>query len=306
MKPMKKTILITMLILCLPLAYSIYGGETWKYHFDKCDELRINITAISTIDEGEYTILNNCTEIETNYYTCDCNNNYDFNVSFRINTVNNYIFHFNYDYSKEVTVSQKPSEGVPRRGSSGAFTARFEVGKPRTFMLKPNIISRFRINGNQHTIKITDIFNDSVRVEIKSEPQIIDLFLNEPRQIQIDNETLELTLTEIRGRVAFIEFEKLSSYVEIDEQIIEDEIIGNDTDEHGCMLMAGYTWNETRKECVREWSGEVQETEEAEGEVTVELPGEERKINIGLIIVVAITIIGLVAYFIIAVKKRAK
>jgi len=31
------------------------------------------------------------------------------------------------------------------------------------------------------------------------------------------------------------------------------EIIGGDTDEHGCLLMAGYSWNESIGACLREW-----------------------------------------------------
>ena len=40
--------------------------------------------------------------------------------------------------------------------------------------------------------------------------------------------------------------------------------IGGDTDEHGCMLMAGYTWNETDQMCVREWEKVVCEEEARE------------------------------------------
>ncbi len=32
-----------------------------------------------------------------------------------------------------------------------------------------------------------------------------------------------------------------------------DSIIGGDKDEHGCIASAGYTWNKTKQECVREW-----------------------------------------------------
>jgi hypothetical protein len=40
--------------------------------------------------------------------------------------------------------------------------------------------------------------------------------------------------------------------------------VGGDTDEHGCYLMAGYTWNETDQMCVREW--EKVQCEEADRE----------------------------------------
>jgi len=32
-----------------------------------------------------------------------------------------------------------------------------------------------------------------------------------------------------------------------------DQPIGGETDEHGCMLMAGYTWCELKQQCLREW-----------------------------------------------------
>lgn len=118
---MKKTILIMVFILCLPLIYSLHGGETWSYHFNECDILRVNITGNLTIDEGEYTILNNCTKNQTNYYVCDCDDDYDFDVTFRINTINNYTFVFNYDYSKDV----EPSKGGG--GGGGGSSRRTKV-----------------------------------------------------------------------------------------------------------------------------------------------------------------------------------
>lgn len=39
-------------------------------------------------------------------------------------------------------------------------------------------------------------------------------------------------------------------------------VIGGQRDEHGCLGAAGYSWNETEKECVREW-------EKAEGRYQV-------------------------------------
>ena len=108
---MKKTILIIMFILLIPLAFALYGGETWTYTFDKCDILRVNITGTEEIIEGEYTILNNCTKNDTDYYICNCNDNYDFKVTFKINAVNNYTFDFNYAYSKVIEEQQSSGGG---------------------------------------------------------------------------------------------------------------------------------------------------------------------------------------------------
>jgi len=33
----------------------------------------------------------------------------------------------------------------------------------------------------------------------------------------------------------------------------DENIIGGDRDEHGCLGPAGYSWNSTEQECVREW-----------------------------------------------------
>lgn len=45
---------------------------------------------------------------------------------------------------------------------------------------------------------------------------------------------------------------------------VEEKPIGGETDEHGCMLMAGYTWCEAKQKCLREWE------EPCEGELTLE------------------------------------
>lgn len=40
---------------------------------------------------------------------------------------------------------------------------------------------------------------------------------------------------------------------EIPSYSCDNNIIGGERDEHGCLGAAGYSWNETEKECVREW-----------------------------------------------------
>ncbi len=118
---MKKATLIMLIVILLPSVKAIYGGETFTYHFPYCDELKVNITGELPIDEGEYIILNDCTEIENNYYICNCSNDYYFNVSFKINTLNNYTFDFNYDYSKE-------TETQTRSRSSGSSSNQWKCG----------------------------------------------------------------------------------------------------------------------------------------------------------------------------------
>ena len=113
----KKIMYLIMLILSIQIVTALYGGETWSYHFPYCNKLIVNITGELQIDDEEYLILNNCTEISPNNYVCNCSNNYYFNVSFKTNAVNNYTFDFNYDYSKEV----KPTSGS--QGTSGYISS---------------------------------------------------------------------------------------------------------------------------------------------------------------------------------------
>ena len=38
-----------------------------------------------------------------------------------------------------------------------------------------------------------------------------------------------------------------------------EDLVGGDKDEHGCIGSAGYTWDETKQECVRVWEEEMKE-----------------------------------------------
>jgi len=268
------------IVLCLPIVTAIYGGETWTYHFPYCNKLTVNITGTLPIETNEYTVLNDCTK-NNNSYTCDCTDDYDFNVTFKTNTINNYTFDFNYDYSMEVV--KAPAGGNSRTSSSGVFTVRF-TNKTRTLMMKQFVYSRFWVDGEQHTIRIVEMGKDWIKLEIKSEPINITLNLNETKEIQIDNETLKLNLKEIRGRVAFIEFTKIEKIIKEETKKVED-IIANETVEKG-----GGGINLT----------ETVETEEKD----VELEPEKRPYIylIKAIIILSVVIIGLLGYFV--YKKR--
>jgi hypothetical protein len=42
-----------------------------------------------------------------------------------------------------------------------------------------------------------------------------------------------------------------------------DLIVGNDKDTHGCMVSAGYSWSQSKKECVRPWESQATDLEKA-------------------------------------------
>ena len=59
------------------------------------------------------------------------------------------------------------------------------------------------------------------------------------------------------------------------------QLIGGQTDSHGCLGPAGFTWNETSGKCKRPWSGE---TQLAAGTILVNMsdPNWRQKINIAV------------------------
>lgn len=163
---MKRAII---LILLLPVVYGLYGGETWTYHFDKCETLEAYIEATSQIDNGEYDVLNNCTK-DNNSYSCKCYNNYYFNISFKPNTINNYTITFNYVYLDE----QKQTSS--KEGGSGSYSGLniktlFYVSQGKTIyptdglrfpLTIVNITEEFIIittQGNDYEIKINETKN---------------------------------------------------------------------------------------------------------------------------------------------------
>ena len=84
-----KYILMLVFIMLLPSTFALYGGDTWTYYFDECKtETQVNITGTEIISEGEYIILNDCIENETNFWKCSCNNY--FNITFKEKNLNNY------------------------------------------------------------------------------------------------------------------------------------------------------------------------------------------------------------------------
>lgn len=71
-----------------------------------------------------------------------------------------------------------------------------------------------------------------------------------------------------------------------------EKIIGNETDEHGCLLMAGYTWCEPKQRCIRAWEEEC-------------IAEDAKKLD-GIILGLIITCLLLITFLIITIKKIKK
>ena len=148
---MNRIFLTTILILCLPAATALYGGETWTYYFPFCSQLKVNVTGTLDIHDGEYIMPDNCVENKTNYYICSCTDDYYFNVSFKTNAVNNYTFDFDYYYNKSVadTTPTVSSGG----GGGGGYTTPWNCSNWSECI--DNKIKRVCIQGTNKNINYT-------------------------------------------------------------------------------------------------------------------------------------------------------
>lgn len=43
------------------------------------------------------------------------------------------------------------------------------------------------------------------------------------------------------------------------DEILEEQLVGNDEDEHGCKASAGYSWCEIKQKCLRTWEEKCEE-----------------------------------------------
>ncbi len=59
------------------------------------------------------------------------------------------------------------------------------------------------------------------------------------------------------------------------DQTPEEQLVGNDEDEHGCKASAGYSWCEIKQKCLRTWEEKCEEEIIEEAEVKVEKKVEE-------------------------------
>ena len=252
------SIIFTLLVIAIyliPNFASALQVDLNKNKYQKTDKIIFNINHIDlkekitnvTLFVNDNLICESCNYTEIKNFDCEeygygygygygCGGNSfeaELNYSFKNLNSGEHSFKIilNSKYSKKgnfkIEKEQSGDGGSSGGGSSGtsgaSFTARFQKGKPLDKYLTQNVMSRFNVNGIQHTIKVIEIINNSVTVEIKSNPMIINLIENESKTIEIDNEFLELTLIDIRGRVAIIKFEIVDKIIEIKEEIEEIE-----------------------------------------------------------------------------------
>ena len=55
------------------------------------------------------------------------------------------------------------------------------------------------------------------------------------------------------GVGSYFAYQNYLSSKEVQSQQDNQQLIGGDTDEHGCLIIAGYSWCEIKQKCLRVW-----------------------------------------------------
>ena len=72
----------------------------------------------------------------------------------------------------------------------------------------------------------------------------------------------------------------VGAYFVLPGEQASDQLIGGDTDEHGCLIAAGYSWCETKQKCLRTWEELCPESFcDAENTTEVQICGDYVKIT---------------------------
>jgi len=107
-----------IVILILNITYALSGGDDYLYYFEYCERLEVNISGDLQIDDGEYIINSACDKNGTDYWICNCSNDWYFNLTPSLNTINNYSISFIYDYEVE---KKSGSGGSSRRRDTDTY-----------------------------------------------------------------------------------------------------------------------------------------------------------------------------------------
>jgi len=213
-----KNTLIAILFLIIPLACALYGGETWEYTPEDCDNFTLDILGTETIDDGEYSMNYNCTELQSDYWLCNCTG-VIFKITYTSNTINNYTYIFNYnsteiinDESSDDDSSSSSGSGGGGGGGGGGYVS-ISGTTLRTILLKPNIYYRFKLGSITHSIKMVDVTTTAAGFQVESEPVEFSLNVGEQKQIDVNSDgtyDVLFILKEIRGRVAVLKLKEIS------------------------------------------------------------------------------------------------
>lgn len=187
----KKTIFILFMFVVLT-SVNVFaipaGGIEELYTFEKCEKLRVDVTADLGIDQGEYSLVD-CTETSSNSWLCDCNDNYILRLNTTIKTINTYYFSMTYNWSEE-SQTKKTSSG----GGGGPYTPTISDGETEKLFVYKSSKKYFYLNGERHSVSFVKEKNDKYIFEIISPSVIVELGVGENKTVIVGNESINVKL----------------------------------------------------------------------------------------------------------------
>src|SRR4030042_1693600 len=84
---LKIAMAFSLILLAMPTALSIYGGETLTYNITKCDFLTVNITSSEL---GEWSATPQCSEQSAGNFYCACSDGWALSLTPAANSVGNF------------------------------------------------------------------------------------------------------------------------------------------------------------------------------------------------------------------------
>jgi len=216
---MKSIMYIFGILLFSSIAMAIPAGTVSDiYEFNKCDSLRVDVTGTLHINDSEYTLLN-CEQTTKNSWYCDCTDDYTLRLNTSLQTINNYTFSIQHNYSVEREEDKDSSSG----GSSGGYyynvkneeTERVVIYSSRDITL---LDERHEIvyNGNTNGIYYFTIYSNPINFSLQK---------GENKSLYINNETYLVTLVRANSYSATLDIEHIK-----EEKITSEDVKQNTED----------------------------------------------------------------------------
>jgi len=162
------------------------------YTVDKCDLLYINVSASLPINDTEYYI-KDCTETSTNYWSCNCYDDYDIILQYKINTINNY------------TLSIESKVAQYRSSSGGSSHRYYKIIEDNNTIENSTNISLS--DSNKTNINISDEnSDDNINITETKETQeetnkeVVNVIIND-NETELGNDARKNKLTTMIGLV---------------------------------------------------------------------------------------------------------
>jgi hypothetical protein len=190
---LRRAIILLLFALAVPAVQALHGGDNLSYYFDRCDNLKVDVGGSLPIDSGEYTILNNCTEVNNNSWECNCHDGYNFSIYFDVRTLNNYSITFNYEYLMDVEDKDTKSHSTSS-GSGWAFNGLRNGSK--IVYLNYGDVFEFFSDDHKHNMVILKVGDETITMRVSSTPT--EFLLSEGSSLELDLDDDDVNDVEIK------------------------------------------------------------------------------------------------------------